>query len=103
MSKREYLWLTYCPYEGWELHDTEAEGRERFAQILSTLKDEAATEGYWHDDTHAACLVRATRVVSLLLEQTDGPEDDTPGGEKCRANGIDGVFDVVVKEEAKNE
>jgi hypothetical protein len=89
--------MTYCPHDGWEEHETEAEARSALDGILDRLQDEANDEG-WRDDAEQARLVRATTVASLRVQTVATAEDDSPEGELCRARGWDELWDGSIEE-----
>lgn len=63
------VWLTYCPHDGWEEHETRAEAEIWLDRIVDALRDEAA-EG-WHEAAEDARLVEARVVRRLELRVTE--------------------------------
>lgn len=77
-------WLTVCPEDGFEVHDTEAEARASFDHIVSSHSEAAGLDEGWHHDIETVALYRCERVVGVRLRNTASADDDTEAGEMCR-------------------
>lgn len=88
-------WLTYCPRDGWDEHDTAGEAERAFGAIVDHLRDESA-DG-WYESADTAAWGVWIPIERLRLVATAWSDDDTGDGERCRDAGWDAMLDGVVE------
>lgn len=93
---RADLWLTH-DRDGWTEHDDETDARDAFEREVDHLRD-SMSDGYDPDEVMGVRLVRAVIVASLAERITARAEDDSPEGERCRAEGWDHFAELDVVE-----